>query len=508
MTQLFKKTLALTAVVAVVAMGAQAKPKMKVYETSAAGNKMKLVKATATPSANLNVIEVKTQKKRQTIEGFGGAFTEASASLLSQMSPAKRQEILDAYFGKDGARYSLTRTHIASCDFSKGHYGYTPVENDATLEHFTIEEDMKDLIPMIKGAQKASQDGFRILASPWTAPIWMKDNKTWISGHILPEWYETFALYFSKYIEAYKNLGIDIWGVTVMNEPLGNGGNWESTDMSPAEMTNIVAKYLGPHLEKAGLGDVKIFGYDQNRGGLKDWTTEMYRNDYNARYYAGCAIHWYESTYDYCAPALEEAHALAPDKLLLETEGCIDADVPHWQDDAWYWSPEATDWGWDWAPDEQKYLHPKYEPTYRYVRDIIGCLNHWVAGWIDWNMVLDKQGGPNWFHNWCCAPVIVDPQTDEVYYTPLFYAMEHFSRFLRPGAKVVETTITTPHGFIDNMVANVNDMMAVAVINPDNTRAMVVFNPTHQAQTYQIKVDGKSQTLQISPAAIQTIVNF
>ena len=112
---------------------------------------------------------------------------------------------------------------------------------------------------------------------------------------------------------------------------------------------------------------------------------------------------------------------------------------PKWQDDAWYWSKDATDWGWDWAPEEDKHRHPKYVPVFRYARDIIGCLNNWVDGWIDWNMVLDRQGGPNWSKNWCVAPVIVDPEKDEVYITPIYYALSHFSRFIRPGAVRIGT---------------------------------------------------------------------
>ena len=161
----------------------------------------------------------------------------------------------------------------------------------------------------------------------------------------------------------------------------------------------------------------------------------MYKNEETSKYFDGTAIHWYASTYDVFPEELQYAHQKAPDKYLIQSEACVDSEIPEWQDDKWYWSKEATDWGWDWAPEEQKYLHPKYAPVNRYARDIIGCLNNWVDGWIDWNMVLDKQGGPNWFKNWCVAPVIVDPEKDEVYFTPLYYTMTHFSKYIRPGAK-------------------------------------------------------------------------
>ena len=262
----------------------------------------------------------------------------------------------------------------------------------------------------------------------------MKDNNNWVGGKLLPEYYDTWALFFSKYIDAYKAEGIDIWGVTVENEPLGNGNNWESMHYTPEEMTEFVQNHLGPKLEADGKGNVKILGYDQNREHLNEWVDVMYQNEATSKYFHGTAIHWYASTYEVFPEALQYAHNKAPDKHLIQSEACVDAEVPVWQDDQWYWSKEATDWGWDWAPEEDKPLHPKYAPVYRYARDIIGCLNNWVDGWIDWNMVLDKQGGPNWFKNWCVAPVIVDPEADEVYFTPLYYTLAHFSRYIRPGA--------------------------------------------------------------------------
>lgn len=104
------------------------------------------------------------------ITGFGGSFTEASAHLLNQLGKENRDKILEAYFGESGARYSLTRTHINSCDFSLGNYSYAPVEGDSNLVHFSVEEDLGDIIPMIKDAKATSKDGFRIISSPWTAP--------------------------------------------------------------------------------------------------------------------------------------------------------------------------------------------------------------------------------------------------------------------------------------------------------------------------------------------------
>ena len=468
--------------------------KVEVYETSASGNALKKI-TDFSSSKNPIIIKLNPNEKFQTITGFGGAFTESSAYLLSKISKKNRKKILNAYFSEQGANYSLTRTHINSCDFSLKQYAYAMVDGDKNLEHFSIEKDIKNnLIPMILEAKSISKEGFKIIASPWTAPPWMKDNKKWVGGKLLPEYNDTWALYFLKYINAYKKEGIDIWGLTVENEPNGNGDNWESMLFSPQEMTNFVQNYLGPKLETNGEGNVKILGYDQNRAGLKEWVDEMYKNEKSSKFYSGTAIHWYESTYDYFPEALQYAHLKAPNKYLIQTEACVDSEVPHWNDDSWYWKKEATDWGWDWASEKDKHLHPKYAPVNRYATDIIGCLNNWVDGWVDWNMVLDTQGGPNWFKNWCIAPVIVDTQKDEVYFTPLYYTMAHFSKFMRPGAVKIDCE------------TNNKEVMVTAVKNQDGTIALVIFNPTEQIKAIEIQLTNKKSTISISAKALQTVV--
>ncbi|MFV1884291.1 MAG: glycoside hydrolase family 30 protein [Balneola sp.] len=465
---------------------------VEIYETSASGKKMEKVEEFSNSGA-LVTIDLKPEETFQKITGFGGSFTESSAYLLNELSKENREKIIEAYFGDSGAKYSLTRTHINSSDFSLGNYSYAPVEGDLTLEHFSIEEDMDDIIPMIKDAMEVSSDGFKIISSPWTAPIWMKDNKAWKGGKLLPKYYDTWALFFSKYLDAYSEQGINIWGITVENEPLGNGENWESMHYTAEEMNEFVKNHLGPKLEEDGH-DVVLLGYDQNRDHLEEWVDVMYGDEEAAKYFDGTAIHWYASTYDIFEEALQHAHNAAPDKYLIQTEATADADVPRWKDDEWYWSKEATDWGWDWAPDNQKYLHPKYVPVYRYARDIIGTLNNWVDGWVDWNMVLDRQGGPNWANNWCLAPVIVDPKLDEVYFTPLYYTMTHFSRFIRPDA------VRIGHSHDDE------EILVTAAKNLDGSTTVVILNQLDEAKRIQINLEGKATFFSIEGKALQTIV--
>mgnify|MGYP001239629502 CR=1 FL=1 len=466
--------------------------KVEVIETSASGNK--LASLETFPDAQETVtIALKPSEQFQTITGFGGSFTESTAYLLNQLSAENRAKVIEAYFGDSGSRYSLTRTHMNSSDFSLSNYSYAPVEGDTDLEHFSIEEDMDDIIPLIKDAMAVSTDGFRIISSPWTAPVWMKDNKAWKGGKLLPEYYDTWALFFSKYLTAYAEEGIDIWGITVENEPMGNGCQWESMEYSPEEMNEFVKNHLGPQLEKTHP-DVVLLGYDQNRDHLNEWVDAMYGDEEAAKYFDGTAVHWYASTYHIFEDELQHAHEMAPDKYLIQTEATADADVPVWKDDEWYWSKEATDWGYEWAVEEDKYLHPKYVPVYRYARDIIGTLNNWVDGWVDWNMVLDRQGGPNWANNWCLAPVIVDPDADEVYFTPMYYALAHFSKYLRPGAKRI--------GFEHDS----EDVLVTAVQNPDGTIAVVVLNQMDEAKKLQISVEGEKIEAAIQGRALQTIL--
>jgi glucosylceramidase len=467
-----------------------------VIQTSRAGDKLAEVATLQFADAadsDRPVIALDPGTEYQSVLGFGGSFTESTAYVLNQLSDAKRQEVIDAYFAPTGADYTLTRTHINSSDFSLGNYAYAEVPGDTLLEHFTIEEDLDDIVPLIKDAAAVSQSGFEIIASPWTAPPWMKDNNDWNDGALLPEYYPTWAMYFTKYIRAYQEQGIDIWGVTIVNEPLGNGGQWESMRFTPESMAEFLRDHLGPRFERDGI-DARILVYDQNRDHLEEWVDGILGDPEAARYAWGTAVHWYSSTVEWYPEALSAVHEKFPDKPIVHTEGTIDAEVPVWQDDDWYWRREATDWGYDWAPEEDKHLHPMYVPTYRYARDIIGGLNSWLAGWIDWNMVLDTRGGPNHANNWCIAPVIAKPETDEVYYTPLYYVMAHFSKYIRPGAVRIGIT-ESPEG-----------LMVTAFRNLDGTIAVALLNQSDDAVEYAVTIGGRQIDTSIAPSAVQTLV--
>ena len=255
-----------------------------VYETSESGNK--LTKITDFSSVdNPIIVTVLPEEKFQTITGFGGSFTESSAYLLNQISKKNRDTIIEAYFGESGAKYSLTRTHMNSCDFSLSQYSYAPVVGDMELKHFSIQEDKDDIIPMIKDAMAVSKDGFKILSSPWTAAPWMKDNNAWVGGKLLPKYYETWALFFSKYINAYKAEGIDIWGFTVENEPLGNGEQGSRTalpiwiELMRATLENAPESSMNMPKDMVTIRISKITGCPANSNETDDVMFEVFHKD-------------------------------------------------------------------------------------------------------------------------------------------------------------------------------------------------------------------------------------
>ncbi|MBD3220811.1 glycosyl hydrolase family 30 [bacterium] len=473
---------------------------IEIHQTSRQGDRLARTEADAPAGPRPDrVLTVDASRTHQTMLGFGGSFTESGASVLAELSAERRAEVLAAHFGPDGSRYSLTRTHIASCDFSVRNYTYAPVPDDTALAHFSIEPDRTYLLPMIHEARAVPGADFRILASPWTAPPWMKTNGTWNGGELKPEHHATFAAYLVKYLEAYRREGIPIWGLTPINEPLGNDEKWESTHFTPQQMRAFIVDHLAPALARAGL-DTGIWIYDQNRDRcLLEWAEAILGDEAAAAVVAGVAVHWYQSTVDVGGAMLDEVRRRFPRHAILHTEGCIDAvgdDEPigSWLDDDWYWRPEATDWGMLWAPEEEKPHHPAYRPFHRYARDLVGGLNHGLVGWIDWNMVLNLRGGPNHARNMCLAPILVDSGRDRVHYTPLYYAVAHLSRFVRPGARRI------------GLDGHDDRLMATALRNPDGTVVVVVFNPGEQDVRYELVRDDESARVTVPGQALQTVV--
>ncbi|MBX3086133.1 MAG: glycoside hydrolase family 30 protein [Anaerolineae bacterium] len=416
-----------------------------------------------TANPQLSVV-VDPRVRYQTIEGFGGAFTESAAVTYYKMSPDCQAEILRAYFDPvAGLGYNLCRTHINSCDFSVSTYAYAEVPDDMALEHFTIEHERTALIPMIKAAQQVAPKPFRMIATPWSPPAWMKTNNDMChGGQLKPEYRAVWAQYFCRFVREYEKEGIPIWGLTMQNEPQAVQ-TWESCIFSGEEARDFVRDYLGPTLAEAGLASLRLMIWDHNRDVLFDWIKPVLDDPQAAQYVWGTAFHWYVAD---CYDNLLCAHEAYPDKKLLFTEGCPEG------------GPHLGEWG----------------TGERYGKAILNDLNHWAVGWVDWNLVLDETGGPNHVGNFCSAPIIAHTQTGELLYQSSYYYIGHFSRFIQPGAERI--LCASPR----------DELQATAFRNPDGQIVVVVLNLSDQRIAYSLKIDGCTAPLTSLPHSIATYV--
>ncbi len=407
----------------------------------------------AAPSELAETITLDASKRYQTITGFGGSFTEASAYTLSKMSPDKRAEVLNAYFDpRDGLGYTLCRTHINSADFSLDNYAHGDVPGDFELKHFDIGRDKKWLIPMIKDAMAVPGAEFRLLSSPWSPPAWMKTNGQMnYGGKLKDECRDVWARYYARYIKEYAKIGIPVWGITIQNEPAATQ-TWDSCIYSAEEEGAFVRDYLGPTLVSEGLEDVKVIVWDHNKDLIFERAEPILSDPETAQYVWGVGFHWYSGDE---FENLARVHDAFPSTNLIFTEGCQEGGVKLGS--------------WDLG---EKYAH-----------DIIGDLNNWTVGWIDWNMVLDERGGPNHVDNLCDAPVIADTLRNDLYYQSSFYYLGHFSKYIRPGAVRIGSSTT-------------NDALEVtACQNEDGSTAVVVMNRTDEAIEFNLRTNG-----QVAPA--------
>jgi glucosylceramidase len=402
------------------------------------------------PDVHLPSVSVDPSKRFQTIEGFGGAFTEASAVSLSRMRKEHREQLFKAYFHHtDGHGYSLCRTHMNSCDFSLGNYACTEVDGDVELKHFSIDRDRRALLPMIKEAQKAAGEPLKILVSPWSPPAWMKTNGQFNGGGKLKsEYRQVWANYFVRFIREYEKEGVPIWGVTVQNEPAA-AQVWDSCVYSAEEERDFVRDHLGPAFKKAGLEHIKIIIWDHNRDLLIERVQVAYNDPKASPYIWGAAFHWYGPEK---FENLQLAHEAWPDKKLIFTEGCQEG------------GPHLGSW----------------DVGERYGHEIINDLNRWTVGWIDWNLLLDETGGPNHANNLCSAPIIADTVNDRLVFQSSYYYLGHFCRFIRPGAARVLCASTR------------EDLQVTAFRNPDESVAVVVLNRTDEERKFCLKLPDRA----------------
>jgi len=409
-------------------------------------------------------------KQFQTFLGVGGALTDASAETFAILPKEKQRELLNAYFDdKQGIGYKLARTNIHSCDFSSGSYTYID-EGDKELKSFSIEHDRKYRLPFIKQALAATHGRLNIFASPWSPPAFMKDNNDILHGGSLkPEFYKSWASYYAKFIKAYQDEGIPIWGISVQNEPMATQ-KWESCIYSAEQERDFLKNHLGPTLKREGLGDKKIIAWDHNRDLIYQRASTILTDPKAAQFVWGIGYHWYEpwSGGEPMFDNVRLVHETFPDKHLIFTEGCVDS-----------FDPKKLD---EWKFGEQ------------YGRSMINDFNNGTVGWTDWNILLDEKGGPNHVENFCFAPVHANTRTGALTYLSSFYYIGHFSKFIQPGARRIASSPSR------------SQLLSTAFINPDGKITVVVMNPSEKKASYWLWLSGNAAEVNSLPHSIQTLV--
>lgn len=413
---------------------------------------------------------VNPKKEFQTFMGIGGAITDASAEVFAKLSKTKQEEFLNAYYDREnGIGYSLMRTTIHSCDFSSGSYTYVSDESK-DLKSFDIAHDKQYRIPLIKAATKTAGGTLLLYASPWSPPPFMKDNKSMLKGgKLLTEYADAWALYYTKFVKAYESEGMPIWGISVQNEPMATQ-RWESCIYTAEEERDFLKNHLGPVMAKEGLGDKKIIVWDHNRDLVTHRANVIFDDPEAAKYAWGIGFHWYETWAggDPMFDNVTAVHESFPDKNLIFTEGCVEKfTTARYQ----YW--------------------PNGE---RYGRSMINDFNAGTVAWTDWNILLDQTGGPNHVGNFCFAPIHADTKSGALIYTPSYYYIGHFSKFIRPNAKRIGS------------VSSRSPLLTTAFRNEDGKFVTVVMNQTGEKVTYNFYVGSEKTVVSILPHAIQTLV--
>lgn len=395
-----------------------------------------------TPKTERQLINVYPHIEYQTVNGFGGAFTEAASTTLDKLDDKKRQQILKMYFDtEEGIGYNFGRVHINSCDFSLGNYTCVD-ENDQTLESFQINRDKASVIPMIKDAMKYNGN-IDIFASPWSPPAYMKTTGEMNRGGSLKkEYYELWAEYFVKFIEEYKKNGINIGMITVQNEP-ASAQKWDSCVYTPEEERDFVKYHLGKKMKEIG---VKVMFWDHNKVWLVDRAEAVLSDKEAADYIDGVACHWYRGDH---FDNLAIFHELYPNKEILFSEGCYEYSLGEM----------------DTVKIGEKYAH-----------DIIGNFNNYCNAFCDWNLLLDAEGGPNHVGNLCDAPVMVDTQTGEVHIHDSYYYIGHFSKYVKKGAKRIGSSRWS------------TELETVSFKNPDGSIVSIVLNTTDNDIDFTFKI--------------------
>ena len=420
------------------------------------------------PFEHTPCIFVDTTKTFQTFMGIGGAITDAAAETFAKLPEVKQKEFLRYYFDKDkGIGYTLARTNMNSCDFSSESYTYVR-ENDVPLNSFNISHDEQFKIPLIQKATIAAGGKLTLYISPWSPPGWMKSNQHMLKGgSLLKEFYRPWAEYFVKFIKAYEEQGIPIWGLTAQNEPMAKQ-IWESCLYTAEEERDFIKNFLGPALVKNGLQDKKIIAWDHNRDLMYHRASTILSDPQAAQYVWGIGFHWYESWTGAPIPEnVKRVQESYPETNLIMTEAC---NFPFSWDtfEEWHWGEN-------------------------YGSSMINDFNNGAVAWTDWNILLDETGGPNHVQNFCFAPIHADTRDGSLHLMNSFFYIGHFSKFIKPGAKRIACATGRAQ------------LMTTAFKNPDGGVVVIVMNQGETEVKYMMYVGNQAAETTSPPHSIMTL---
>jgi glucosylceramidase len=415
------------------------------------------------PDSARVVIDVDERTSYQSIVGFGAAMTDASAYLINHKLGARRDTIMRELFGRNpGIGLSFMRVPMGASDFSSTHYSYDDMpagHTDSTLAHFSIDADRADKLPLLKQAL-AINPRLALVASPWSAPAWMKTSRSLYQGTLRPEAYDSFAEYFLKFVRAYAAEGVPIYAVTLQNEPAFEPADYPGMRLDPAVRAELIARHVGPRFASAGIRSL-ILDWDHNWD-LPRQPLTVLSDSAARRYVAGVAWHCYAGD----VAAQDTVHAAYPDKDVYFTE-CSGGE----------WSPAFA--------DNLKFLVGTL---------LIGSTRAWAKGVALWNLALDEHGGPHLGGCGNCRGVItIDATSGAVTRNVEYYGLAHASAFVRPGAHRIASS------------TNVHGLQSVAFKNADDgSKVLVVLNTSATDVSFAIHAGGKAIPYTIRGGAVAT----
>jgi len=418
-------------------------------------------------SANWPIIEIDTAARLQEIEGFGAALTGSSAYLINRkLDDAQRSAILQDLFDPvNGIGISYLRLTMGASDFSLSDFSYDDLiagGTDFNLDQFSLSQDLDDVVPVLQAIIQVSPD-IKLMGSPWSPPAWMKTSGTMKGGKLKEECYDVYAYYFVKYIQAMQNQGIIIDAITPQNEPLYFTAGYPCMEMQPEEQKNFIKDHLGPKFASAGI-DTKIIIYDHNWD-RPDYGISILNDPVARSFIAGTAFHAYGGD----VSAMSTVHNAHPDKDLYFTEIS----------------------GGGWATDFSSNLMWFIENIF------IGTTRNWSKVALLWNLALDLNSGPqNHGCGDCRGVITITPYNGWITKNEEYYSIAHFSKFVRPGA--VRISMTIPQ--------SLTNLGAVAFLNPDGSKSLVVCNYDTDVKIFNVKQGEKNFIYSVPPKSVASIV--